>query len=596
MRLLYTSLFILFLCTGGRAQYTISGTIVDKNDQVTLIAASVHVKGTTTGTVTDIDGYFVLNMPQGDSVLVVSYTGYQTLEYKLKPSEVKIRLEMDSGATQLSEVVVVGYGVQKREQVTGSVISVSSSSVSGKQRRKKSRRPEPTNRTSYNKITPNAFLTVADEPISTLSTDVDRAAYSNIRGFLNRRQLPPVDAVRIEEMINYFSYARPAFPPRDPVHLNSEMITCPWNPEAKLLRVTAETPVPDPKSQPANNLVFLLDVSGSMGSPGKLPLVKESLRMLAQKLTATDRVSIVVYAGAAGQVLPPTPGNDTTAIFGALDRLQSGGSTAGGAGIQLAYQTARAGFIEDGNNRVIIATDGDFNVGIRSQSALIKMIETERKSGVFLTVLGFGQGNYQEGTMQELADRGNGNHAFIDSPAEARKVLVEEFGGTIRTVAKDVKLQLVFDPEYIDSYRLIGYENRLLNTEDFDDDTKDAAEMGAGHQVTVLYEIIPAKNYAAGHYIATLKMRFKPAKGGRSHKIQVPIAADRLPDELATQDILWAAAVAEFGMLLRGSEHKGQAGWTQLRELAAANLGADPGGYRKEMLALIGTAESLSKK
>ena len=598
MRFYLTPLFLLLLCTCGRAQRMVYGTVLDAQDSQPLIGANVLVEGTNRGTVANLDGLFRLSVAEKD-VLVVNYIGYTSRRILAAEIRDSITIVLEPNATVLDQVVVVGYGAQRKRSIAGAISRLGGNRRTSS-RRTKSRRVERTESvrsTTYNKITPNAYIATTEQPISTLSTDVDRAAYANVRSYLNRGNLPPADAVRIEEMINYFPYARPAFTPQDPIHLNAEMITCPWNAEAKLLRVTAETPPSFAgKERPVNNLVFLIDVSGSMSAANKLPLVKTSLRMLSREFTADDRVSIVVYAGAAGRVLPPTPGNDTTAIFAALDQLRSGGSTAGGAGIQLAYKSARESFVPEGNNRVIIATDGDFNVGISSQKELVKLIEKERESGVFLTVLGFGTGNYNEGTMQELADRGNGNHGYIDGPVEARKLLVEEFGGTIRTVAKDVKLQLVFKPEFVESYRLIGYENRLLATEDFDDDTKDAAEMGAGHQVTVLYEIVPTKQYDEAHYLGTLKLRFKPAKGGRSQKIQVPIAADRLPDELATQNILWAASVAEFGMLLRDSKYKGSATYPQLLALATANLGADPGGYRKEMVTLIRKAEGLAAR
>lgn len=606
MKHLFTLLFVFLLCTGVRAQRCVKGIVLDQ-EEYPLVGASLQVKRTNTGTVADLDGRFYVCASQDSFILLVKYTGFEDLEIAVGPEDDNLKIRMKQGAAILSEVVVTGLGVRKQKKALGYTVT-SLQDVGRRSRRKgKSKRDRPADPIrpgAYNEIKPNAFISTKEEPISTLSTDVDRAAYANIRSFLRRGHLPPHDAVRIEEMINYFPYERPEFGPNDPVRLGTEMITCPWRPEAKLLRVTAETaPYVHqgrkhellPPNQ-ASNLVFLVDVSGSMQGPGRLPLVKESLRMLTRELSEFDRVSLVTYAGAAGLVLPPTPGNDTTTIFAALDRLVSGGSTAGGAGIRLAYQTANQAFIEGGNNRVIIATDGDFNVGISSQAKLIKLIEKKRTSGVFLTVLGFGTGNYQEGMMQELADRGNGNHAYIDQPEEARKVLVEEFGGTVITVAKDVKLQLEFKEEYIKEYRLIGYENRLLNTEDFADDTKDAAELGAGHQVTVLYELIPTEAYHSANYIGYLKMRHKPAAGGRSRKQSCPIPADALPDELATQDIRWAAAVAEFGMLLRDSPHKGSSDWDSLLQRAGASVGTDVGGYRQEMIGMIKQAMALKAR
>ena len=445
----------------------------------------------------------------------------------------------------------------------------------------------------YNEIVENAFISAKEQAISTLSTDVDRAAYANIRRFINQHQRPPVDAIRTEEMINYFRYTDPLPSGEDPVTMRTELTDCPWNPKHELLRVGVRAKSLAAASVPPANLVFLLDVSGSMSSADKLPLLKTSLKMLADNLRPVDKVSIVVYAGAAGLVLPPTAGDNRPAILSALEKLNAGGSTAGGAGIELAYKTAMDNFIPGGNNRIILATDGDFNVGISDQKALVKLIEQKRTTGVFLTVLGFGQGNYQEGTMQELADRGNGNHAYIDSPAEARKVLVDEFGGTLYTVAKDVKLQIAFDSSRVAGYRLIGYENRLLNTEDFDDDTKDAAELGAGHAVTVLYELVPNENAYEQSPVGELRLRYKKPEGGKSKKMTTTIPADLISYGQASLDIRWAAAVAEFAMLLRDSKHKGAANWIDCRQRAIDAQGLDRYGYRSEMVQLIDQASSI---
>ena len=614
MRFPLTLLFVLSLCTctsailgidesgGLRAQTTLTpqpgciiGTVTDADNDDPLIGAAVLITGTSYGCATDLDGNFRLcQLVEGDTVRIsVFYTGYSNREAVavLGGPPVNVRLVPGEG---LEEVVVIGYGVSRKRDMTGSVSSISRSNRRTRVKAyRTARRSDPIKPGSYNKIVANGFVKTADQRVSTLSTDVDRAAYANVRGFLNRGQLPPVDAVRVEEMINYFPYERPELVGTAPIDVRSEMMSCPWQPKNQLLRVVAQTVPPAVPDEVVHNLVFLVDVSGSMSSAAKLPLVKRSLRMLTRQLGAKDRLSIVVYAGAAGLVLPPTVGTDTTAIFGALDRLSSGGSTAGAAGIRLAYATARANFVAGGNNRIVIATDGDFNVGISSQKELIKLIEQERESGVFLSVLGFGTGNYQEGMMQELADRGNGNHGYIDGPQEARKLLVEEFNGTIRTVAKDVKAQIEFDPAYVAAYRLIGYENRLLNEEDFDDDKKDAAEMGEGHQVTILYELIPTEAFENATYCGTVKVRYKPAEGGRSQKLQLPLKANRLPDELAATDLRWAAAVAEFGMLLRQSKHAGSSSWPQLLELARSGRGADPGGYRTEMIGLIEKASAI---
>ncbi|PHI21628.1 hypothetical protein CEQ90_02115 [Lewinellaceae bacterium SD302] len=448
--------------------------------------------------------------------------------------------------------------------------------------------PEPRNDEQYNEITENEFIATEKEAISTLSTDVDRAAYANVRGLINAGQEVPKDAVRIEEMINYFRYSDPFPKGKDPVAIRTELTECPWNKDNQLLRIGVRARGMAPQQAPASNVVFLVDVSGSMNSANKLPLVTKALKMLASNLRQEDKVSIVVYAGAAGLVLPPTSGANTPQITAVLDNLRARGSTAGGAGIELAYKTARENFIKGGNNRIILVTDGDFNVGTSDQESLVKLIEKERESGVFLTVIGCGRGNIQDGTMQELADRGNGNHGYLDSYAEARKLLVDEFGGTVYTVAKDVKLQLEFDPERVAGYRLIGYENRLLATEDFDDDTKDAAEMGAGHVVTVLYEIEPAKKKRSQQNdLGELRLRYKQPNDSISKKMTWQVGGRVAGFSKASEDLRWGAAVAEFGLLLRDSKFKGEANWEDLAKRTKAALGADPFGYRKEMLGLI---------
>lgn len=600
MKYLFTLLVLCCTLSLTAQADCISGKIVDESGE-TLIGTSIQVKGTRMGTVSDFDGNFSLcGLKPGKQVVVtISYTGFLTQDKSLVVGDSTGNIVLLTGGAALEEVVVVGYGVQRKADMSGAIQSVPKAARNrskgkrlGHQPTTSPRRPEPENGEAYNKIKPNTFVKTKDENISTISTDVDRAAYANIRRFLNSGQLPPADAVRSEEMINYFKYEDPNPKTKNDVALRTEFMACPWSPQNQLLRVSAKTMPIATADIPASNLVFLLDVSGSMNSANKLPLVKESLKLLTKSLRQEDKVSIVVYAGAAGLVLPAT--SDPATIIGALDKLSSGGSTAGGAGIELAYKTAADNFIQGGNNRIILATDGDFNVGIRDQNALVKLIEQKRETGIYLTVLGFGTGNYQEGTMQLLADKGNGNHGYIDSKDEARKVLVEEFGGTLYTVAKDVKLQLEFNTKAIASYRLIGYENRLLNTEDFDDDTKDAAEMGAGHNVTVLYELIPARGFKKAQAMADLRLRFKPNTGGPSQKISVPVAAEYMPENMASNDLRWSATVAEFAMLLRSSEHKGEATWGHCLEMAINAQGADANGYRAEMIGLIEIAQRLS--
>jgi Ca-activated chloride channel homolog len=438
--------------------------------------------------------------------------------------------------------------------------------------------------TRYNPIVENPFEQATKQPFSTFSIDVDAAAYANVRRLAPYGPVPP-DAVRIEEMVNYFDYSYPQPTGNDPIRIETELGKCPWNPEHHLLMVGLQGRDMPKANIPPGNFVFLVDVSGSMNGPDRLPLVKQSLYLLLDELRPTDRVALVTYAGSTAVTLPSTPASDKATIKAAIEQLGAGGSTAGASGIQLAYQTARAHFNQQGNNRVILCTDGDFNVGVSSQEELVKMIEKERESGIYLTVLGYGRGNYQDGTMQELADRGNGNHAYIDRLDEAHKVLVKEFGGTLYTIAKDVKLQLVFNPDQVLEYRLIGYENRILAKEDFNNDKKDAGELGAGHTVTALYEIVPNPKGKPGPLV-DLKFRYKPPTGNQASLLvekSVPAICAVLPSE----NFMFAASVAECGLLLRHSTHKGTSNWSQVLTYAKNGLGPDANGYRKEFLGLV---------
>jgi Ca-activated chloride channel family protein len=462
---------------------------------------------------------------------------------------------------------------------------------------------------TYNRIVENAFQKTQDHPLSTFSIDVDAASYSNIRRIIREGRVPPIDAVRIEEMVNYFVYDYPEPEGDDPFSIMTEVGPAPWNPAHQLLHVGLQGRRMQRAEQPANNLVFLLDVSGSMNDADKLPLLKQAFGMLLGELGARDRVAIVVYAGAAGLVLPSTPGDEKETILRALDRLEAGGSTAGAAGIQLAYQVAEEHFIEGGNNRVILATDGDFNVGPSSEADLVRMIEAKRDAGTFLTVLGFGRGNLQDARMEQIADHGNGNYYYIDNELEARKVLVTDLRGTLFTIAKDVKIQIEFNPALVASYRLIGYENRLLADEDFNDDTKDAGELGAGHTVTALYELIPVgaptaagvpgrddlryQNQAltdaavASGELMTLKLRYKAPDGDASRLLERTVM-NPAPDAHATgNNFYFSAAVAEFGMILRASEYLGDATLDQVLALARDAQGDDPYGYRAEFIRLV---------
>ena len=466
----------------------------------------------------------------------------------------------------------------------------------------------------YSHIAENGFRAVADDPLSTFSIDVDTASYANVRRFLRDGSMPPKDAVRIEELLNYFRYDDPVPEPdaEHPVRITTELTVCPWEPRHRLARIALRSRAIDLKDLPASSLTFLIDVSGSMSDRDKLPLLRDALAMFANQLRPQDRVSIVVYAGAAGVVLPPTPGSRKGEVLAALEGLRAGGSTAGAAGIQLAYQLARENYLPQGNNRVILATDGDFNVGVSSQGELVRLIEKEREAGVFLTVLGFGQGNLADARMEQIADHGNGQYLYIDSALEARRALVQQIGGTLHTVAKDVKIQVEFNPTRVAKYRLIGYENRLLAAQDFADDKKDAGEMGAGHSVAALYEIVPAGAEGAGGIdlryqerapteqaktsgeLMTVKLRYKPPTADESLLVEQRALDSDRPLEKAGQELRWSAAVAQYGMLLRDSEHKGKTSWESTAALAQDALGADPDGLRAELLYLIKTAQGLA--
>jgi len=541
-----------------------------------------------------------------------------------------IDIVLSSSKKELQEVIVTAQGQAAQKRTLGNSNQVySTRGISGSAPgiyaernntsfyQNKDEKYIDFNREGYDKITENQFLKVNDNPLSTFSIDVDAASYSNVRRFLNQGQLPPAGAVRIEEMVNYFKYEYPQPTNNDPFSINTEIAEAPWNKDHKLVLIGLQGKKIPTENLPASNLVFLIDVSGSMQSANKLPLVKTSMKMLVDQLREQDKISMVVYAGAAGIVLPPTSGAEKTKIKDAIDKLEAGGSTAGGAGIKLAYKTAQENFVKNGNNRVILCSDGDFNVGESSDDAMERLIETERKSGVFLTILGYGMGNYQDAKMQKLADKGNGNHAYIDGISEAKKVLVNEFGGTLFTIAKDVKLQIEFNPAKVQGYRLIGYENRMLAKEDFNDDKKDAGELGSGHTVTAIYEVIPVgvkssflKDVDALKYqkdvaplskskqtdeILTVKFRYKAPDGDVSKLIEHPVADKQVAIAKTSDNFRFAAAVAQFGMLLRDSEFKSAASYTSVVEMARKARGNDDEGYRSEFIRLVESAQLLAK-
>ncbi|WP_299402484.1 von Willebrand factor type A domain-containing protein [Acaryochloris sp. IP29b_bin.148] len=472
--------------------------------------------------------------------------------------------------------------------------------------------PGTFNTEDYQRINENPFFLPQRTPLSTFSIDVDTASYSNVRRFIRQGQLPPKDAVRLEELINYFDYDYASPKGDQPFSVSTEVATAPWNNQHKLVHIGLKGKELE-KEQPSN-LVFLIDVSGSMKRPNKLALVKKSLCLLVHQLKPEDRVSLVVYAGRAGIVLPSTPGTQKATIMNAIDRLEAGGSTAGAAGIKMAYDMAERHFLKNGNNRVILATDGDFNVGQSSDAELERLIEQKRDRGVFLTVLGYGTGNYKDNKMELLANKGNGNYAYIDTLLEAQKVLVNDLRGTLFTIAKDVKIQVEFNPQKVQAYRLIGYENRLLRDQDFNDDQKDAGEIGSGHTITALYEVIPAgvksdvelpdidplkfqkpTSSSNSSDLMNLKLRYKQPTGSKSQLISTAIADKNRSIQAATDNLKFSAAVAMYGMVLRDSNYKGEATLNQVLDLAEQAKGEDLQGYRTAFMQLVERSQTLQQ-
>jgi len=540
-------------------------------------------------------------------ILTAVAIGYTACTSRMAPKAEEARQDVDPAAVPTTPVSLQEAEFHARSKAVGGLV------VADAVRNELPGRYNPNfNTESYDHILENAFLSVASNPLSTFSIDVDRASYSNVRRFITQGQRPPVDAVRIEEMINYFWYDYAAPEDDHPFSITTEVAPAPWNRLHRLVRIGIQGLQVDTDDLPPSNLVFLIDVSGSMQSPDKLQLLKSAFRMLVNELRPEDRVALVVYAGAAGVVLPSTPGDRKDEILDAILGLEAGGSTAGGAGIQLAYDIARQNHISGGNNRVILATDGDFNVGASSDSEMVRLIGEKRQQGTFLTVLGFGTGNLQDSKMEKLADHGNGNFAYIDNLTEARKVLVEEIGGTLLTIAKDVKIQVEFNPTKVAAYRLIGYENRLLRDEDFNDDTKDAGELGAGHSVTALYEVIPvgieslvpvqgvdSLRYQSGRdqrarsdsdELLYVKLRYKEPDGTTSKLLARPVMDTT---GQASRDQRFVSAVAGFGMLLRDSEYCEGLTLTDVVELAQSALGDDRGGYRAEFIRLVEAVRSM---
>jgi Ca-activated chloride channel family protein len=641
------TIMIVLLLTAGiqlgfsiKSPILISGTVTDQSGNA-IAGVSIVIKGTTTATTSDANGNFSISVPSLQTVLVISGVGFETTEVKIK-NQKALSIKLKFSRTALDEVVVIGYGGRSESDYPGANAKITApelksnsinyvlqgrvAGVSGSRKKSESQNyySNDTQKKSYESeqyddIVENRFMKALDHPLSTFSIDVDAASYSNLRRFVNNGQIPPPDAVRIEELVNYFSYNYPQPSGEDPFAVHTEVAASPWHKSHQLVMVGLQGKKIPVESLPPSNLVFLIDVSGSMQDANKLPLVKASMNLLVDQLRKEDHVSMVVYAGAAGLVLPPTSGVEKEKIREAIDRLEAGGSTAGSAGIKLAYSTAKSQFLKEGNNRVILCTDGDFNVGVSSDEALEKMIEEERKSGVFLTVLGFGMGNYQDAKMQKLADKGNGNHAYIDQLNEAKKVLVNEFGGTLFTIAKDVKLQVEFNPALVKAYRLVGYENRMLNKEDFNNDKKDAGDMGSGHTVTALYEIIPAgvnsgyidsvdvlkyqstktetaQASANSNELMTVKIRYKQPAGDKSKLLVHTVNKTTKGWEQASENFRFASAVAGYGMLVRNSEFKGNVTYNRLVKMIKSSIGTDEQGYRREFKNIVENTASLARK
>ncbi|MCL3782115.1 DUF3520 domain-containing protein [Prolixibacteraceae bacterium JC049] len=590
----------------------VCGIITDESG-APLPGTSVYIKSTVKGTISDMNGYYELMVKKGD-ILVFSFVGMIKQEIAVK-DQWKINVTMKADNAGLDEVVVVAFGKQRKEVLTGAMCKARPMfSNVGYSYGMQPCAPAIQNKRGsedYAIIRENEYKMVHQSPVSTFSVDVDAAAYSNVRRFIMSGQKPPQDAVRIEEMINYFSYDYKMPQNKHPFSINHELAACPWNKDNLLLHVGLQAKKIATENLPASNLVFLLDVSGSMSNANKLPLLKRAFKLLVNQLREEDRVAIVVYAGSSGLVLPSTSGKEKKKILDALNRLQAGGSTAGGAGLKLAYKTAREQFIDGGNNRILLATDGDFNVGASSNSEMERMIEKERESGIFISVLGFGMGNYKDSKMEVIADKGNGNYAYIDNLLEAKKVLVNEFGGTLFTIAKDVKIQIEFNPAVVAEYRLIGYENRILNREDFDNDKKDAGELGSGHTVTALYEIRLTKNESMSpsglryqhtktskkadlkNEIAYIKFRYKKPEGKKSILIKEIIPNTSIDNNELSDNYNFSAAVAGFGMLLRDSEYKGKCNFDMIIDMAKNAKGEDEEGYRSEFIRLAKLTKEL---
>ena len=615
---------MLFCFVSFAQEKTITGIVSEQG--LPLPGVTVSVKRTSRAVQTDFDGKYSIQASKGET-LIFSYIGY-TPKNVIVSDKTTINIELETESTQLAEVVTVGYSrdsesnnYAKKTRIANENSSVKIRGVAStqaisiqktplKDKRKNTDKTLPVvnvNDEDYGMFMENQFENPKNSPLSTFSIDVDNASYTNIRRFINNGQKVPKDAVRVEEMVNFFKYDYPQPKGENPFSINTEYSDAPWNSKHKILKIGLQGKNIASEKLPASNLVFLIDVSGSMNSENKLPLLQSSMKVLVDQLRDEDRVAIVVYAGAAGMVLPPTSGSNKKAIIDALEKLSAGGSTAGGAGIELAYKIAQENFIKNGNNRVILATDGDFNVGSSSNSDMQTLIEEKRKTGVFLTCLGYGMGNYKDSKMEILADKGNGNYAYIDNMQEANRFLGKEFKGSMFAIAKDVKIQIEFNPKHVQSYRLIGYENRKLRDEDFTNDTIDAGELGSGHTVTALYEIIPVgvksefssaipdlkytkttavKNDYSDE-LAMIKFRYKKPDADKSIEIVQVIENKAVTSEDASSDFKFSTSVAWFGLKLRNSKLIAKTSSSDMKKLAKQGISKDGDGYKAEFIRLV---------
>ncbi len=649
MRKLFCIILVSVALLGFRSDkvWKVTGTVTAADDGTPIPGVTIKVEGSNTGVQTNSAGKYAMNVQAAHNILVFSAIGFTPERVEVR-SDTTINISLHTSGNQIGEVVVtgalgiktqnrpIGYSTARIDnkqltqakvtdistglegKVSGLQVNLKNNSVSKAYKLKSIPIITPTDpgNESYDKINENAFNIAKDNPLSTFSVDADGASYSNVRRYINNGQLPPADAVRIEEMLNYFTYDMQGPAGTAPVAIHTELSSAPWNAKHRLLRIALKARTIPEDKLPPSNLVFLIDVSGSMNEENKLPLVKSAMKMLVDQLRPQDRVSIVTYAGQAGIDLQPTKGDQKATIDSAIDILNAMGSTNGGEGIKMAYKLAREHFIKDGNNRIIMATDGDFNVGPSSNEDMETLVTKERESNVDLSVMGFGMGNVKDSKMETIADKGNGNYFYIDNIDEARRALVSEFGGTMFTVAKDVKLQVEFNPAKVQAYRLIGYEDRLLNKEDFNNDRKDAGDMGSGHTVTALYEIVPAgikdeqvgwvdplkyqKNEptatsSSSDELLTIKFRYKQPQSMKSELSQAIVKDEPKTFEKTSADFKFDAAIAEFGMLIRDSQYKQKSTYDEAINLAKQGKADDKDGYRSEFVRLVESAKLLTK-